>query len=89
MVLRFMPRKSRIIVPDCPHHIIQRGHNRQVVFAADGDYQYYLESIQERKEKLGCKVYAFCLMTNHIHLIVDPGEDVKATQQPAYSPEPL
>jgi REP element-mobilizing transposase RayT len=39
MVLRFMPRKSRIIVPDCPHHIIQRGHNRQVVFAADGDYQ--------------------------------------------------
>jgi putative transposase len=84
-----MPRKSRIIVPDCPHHIIQRGHNRQVVFAADGDYQYYLESIQEWKEKLGCKVYAFCLMTNHIHLIVDPGKDVKATQQPTYSPEPL
>ena len=73
-----MPRKSRIIVPDCLHHIIQRGHNRQVVFAADGDYQYYLESIQEWKEKLGCKVYAFCLMTNHIHLIVDPGKDVKA-----------
>ena len=76
-----MPRKSRIIIPDCPHHIIQRGHNRQVVFAADGDYQYYLESIQEWKEKLGCKVYAFCLMTNHIHLIVDPGKDVKAMGQ--------
>ena len=58
-----------------PHHIIQRGHNRQVVFASDEDYQYYLDNLCEWKEKLGCKVYAYCLMTNHVHLIVDPGED--------------
>ena len=73
-----MPRKSRIIVPDCPHHIIQRGHNRQVVFASDQDYQYYLDTLGEWKEKLKCKVYTFCLMTNHIHLIINPGKDVEA-----------
>jgi putative transposase len=68
-----MPRTARIVVKGYPHHIIQRGHNRQVVFASDEDYRYYLDNLCEWKEKLGCKVYAYCLMTNH--LIVDPGED--------------
>ena len=70
-----MPRASRIVISGYPHHIIQRGHNRQPVFAAAADYVYYLENLRECKEKLGCRVYAYCLMTNHIHLIVDPGED--------------
>ncbi len=68
-----MPRQARIVLANCPHHITQRGHNRQVVFASDQDYQYYLENLQEWKTKLGCKVYAYCLMTNHVHLVVDPG----------------
>jgi putative transposase len=68
-----MPRKSRIVISGYPHHIIQRGHNRQVVFVSDDDYLYYLDNLGEWKEKLGCRVYAYCLMTNHIHLIVDPG----------------
>jgi len=38
-----MPRKARVLVPHCPHHIVQRGHNRQVVFLADEDYQFYLD----------------------------------------------
>jgi putative transposase len=71
-----MPRTARIILPGYPHHIIQRGHNRQVVFAGEDDYHYYLENLAEWKNHFGCKVYAFCLMTNHIHLIVEPGEDV-------------
>ena len=70
-----MPRTARIVVMGYPHHIIQRGHNRQVVFASDEDYRYYLDNLREWKEKLGCKIYAYCLMTNHVHLIVDPGED--------------
>jgi putative transposase len=70
-----MPRTARIVVTGYPHHIIQRGHNRQVVFASDEDYRYYLDNLSEWKEKLGCKIYAYCLMTNHVHLIVDPGED--------------
>jgi len=44
-----------------------------VVFAGNDDYQYYLDTLQEWKSELGCKVYAFCLMTNHVHLVVDPG----------------
>jgi putative transposase len=76
-----MPRKARVIIPDCPHHIVQRGHNRQVVFASDADYQYYLETLVEWKEKLGCQIYAFCLMTNHVHLIINPGKDVKTLSQ--------
>ena len=72
-----MPRKSRLLVPNCPHHIVQRGHNRNTVFVADDDYQFYLDNLFEWKVKLGIKVYAWCLMTNHVHLIVEPGEDAK------------
>lgn len=70
-----MPRRARIVLPNCPHHVIQRGHNRQVVFASDDDYLFYLDTLQEWKTALGCKVYAYCLMTNHIHLVIDPGDE--------------
>lgn len=69
-----MPRTARIIIPNHPHHVIQRGHNRQTVFASDDDYRYYLANLQEWKKRLGCKVYAYCLMTNHVHLVLDPGD---------------
>ena len=61
------------MVPNCPHHVVQRGHNRNAVFVTDQDYQYYLENLKEWKSKLAIKLYAWCLMTNHIHLIVEPG----------------
>lgn len=71
-----MPRKSRVVLPNYPHHIIQRGHNRQVVFVSNEDYLYYFDNLKEWKRELGCKVYAFCLMANHVHLIIDPGEKI-------------
>lgn len=64
-------------MPNYPHHIIQRGHNKQVVFASDEDYLYYLENLKEWKTELGCKIYAYCLMTNHVHLIVNPGKEIE------------
>ena len=70
-----MPRTSRVVLPNYPHHIIQRGHNKQVVFAATEDYEYYFHNLKEWKKKLGCRIYAYCLMTNHIHLIIDPGDN--------------
>ena len=70
-----MPRKARVLVPNCPHHIVQRGHNRKAVFLDDQDYSYYLENLKEWKTELGIKLYAWCLMTNHIHLVVEPGND--------------
>lgn len=76
-----MPRKARVLVPDCPHHIVQRGHNRQVVFLADEDYQFYLDNLKEWKARLGIQVYAWCLMTNHIHLVLQPGENARAISE--------
>ncbi len=70
-----MPRMSRIVLADYPHHIVQRGHNRQAVFTSDGDYLYYLGNLRDWKEAYGCRIYAYCLMTNHVHLIIDPGNE--------------
>jgi len=61
-----MPRQARIVLPNCPHHIIQRGHNRQDVFTCDDDYLYYLDNLRKLKEEFKCEVYAYCLMTNHV-----------------------
>lgn len=73
-----MPRSARIVLPNTPHHIVQRGHNRQTVFASDEDYRYYLDNLLSFKLKFGCRIYAYCLMTNHVHLIVDPGDTPEA-----------
>ena len=70
-----MPRSARIVLPHTPHHIVQRGHNRQTVFVSDDDYNYYRENLIDFKREFGCKIYAYCLMTNHVHLIVDPGKN--------------
>ncbi len=69
-----MPRRGRVWVPDCPYHIVQRGHNRSAVFIEDQDYLYYLENLEEWKNELSISIYSYCLMTNHIHLIVNPGK---------------
>jgi putative transposase len=70
-----MPRHGRVAVPECPHHLLQRGHNRQPVFHEPTDFQAYLDTLAEFRSALSLRVYAYCLMTNHIHLIVDPGTD--------------
>ncbi|MBM9535719.1 transposase [Desulfobulbus alkaliphilus] len=69
-----MPRQARFILANYPHHIIQRGHNRQNVFSGNDDYLYYLDTLATWKTQLGCKVYAYCLMANHVHLVIDPGD---------------
>jgi len=71
-----MPRIGRVVLPNYPHHIVQRGHNRQVVFAAVADYNYYLNTLATIKQVYDVKVFGFCLMTNHVHLIVQPGEKI-------------
>ncbi|WP_346343135.1 transposase [Pseudomonas sp. WS 5503] len=68
-----MPRVGRVVLPNYPHHVVQRGHNRQVVFAAEEDYQRYVRDLRELKDAFGIKIYAYCLMTNHVHLLVSPG----------------
>jgi len=70
-----MPRSARVIVPNIPHHIVQRGHNRSSVFAEPADFRYYLQTLRTWKNTLGVKVYGYCLMTNHVHLILEPPDD--------------
>ncbi|MEE4378499.1 MAG: transposase, partial [Candidatus Competibacteraceae bacterium] len=71
-----MPRRGRVVLPNYPHHIVQRGHNKQVVFAEEADFRYYLRTLEEFKEVYGVKVYGFCVMTNHVHLILQPEEAI-------------
>jgi len=73
-----MPRIGRVVAPNMPHHVVQRGHNRNVVFVDDGDYSYYLDTLGNWSRQLQVKVYAWCLMTNRVHLLLDPGDDVKS-----------
>ncbi|ETV54315.1 hypothetical protein Q044_00049 [Pseudomonas aeruginosa BWHPSA039] len=54
-----MPRQGRVVLPNYPLHVVQRGHNRQVVFAEDEDYQRYLSDLRDLKDAFGIKVYAF------------------------------
>jgi putative transposase len=63
---------ARVVLPHYPHHIVQRGHDRQVIFAEPRDYERYLDTLREFKEKHGVAVYPFCLMTNHAHLATRP-----------------
>ena len=76
-----MPRIGRIVLPNYPNHVVQRGHNRQVVFAAKQDYQRYISDLRDLKDVFGVKVYAFCLMTNHIHLLLAPDEAITGLGQ--------
>lgn len=67
-----MPRRARLAVAGIPWHIIQRGNNRSACFYAEADYRRYLQDLGEQAGKYGCRIHAYCLMTNHVHLLVTP-----------------
>lgn len=67
-----MPRRARVSLPHIPHHIIQRGNNRQVCFYAEQDYHLYLEWLGKYAAEYECAVHAYVLMTNHVHLLITP-----------------
>ncbi len=67
-----MPRRPRIVLPDVPLHLIQRGNNRQACFFANDDYRAYLGWLEEYAREVHCSVHAYVLMTNHVHLLVTP-----------------
>ncbi len=67
-----MARIARAVAPGIPHHVTQRGNRRQQTFFSDEDYQLYLELMSEWCMKYAVETWAYCLMPNHIHLIVVP-----------------
>jgi putative transposase len=67
-----MARQPRLDLPGVPQHVIQRGNNRQPCFLQERDYRFYLESLHEASTQTGCRVHAYVLMTNHVHLLITP-----------------
>jgi putative transposase len=67
-----MARLPRTKAAGYPHHVIQRGNNRQAIFADTADYQRYLQLLQEISSGHSVAVHAYVLMTNHVHLLVTP-----------------
>jgi putative transposase len=70
-----MPRLSRTVFAGVPHHITQRGNRREDIFFTEEDREAYLSWLKEYCEKFGVEILAYCLMTNHIHLVAVPSAD--------------
>ena len=71
-MLSAMARLARVVVPGLPHHVTQRGNRRQQTFFSDDDYQAYKDLVAEHCGEAGVAVWAYCLMPNHVHLILVP-----------------
>ncbi len=69
-----MARLARAVAPGYPHHITQRGNRRQQTFFSDGDYVAYLELMSEWCMTYSVECWAYCLMPNHVHLILVPSD---------------
>jgi putative transposase len=67
-----MARLPRLTLPGYPHHIIQRGNNRQAIFASQADYQTLLNLLLENAQKFKVAIHAYVLMPNHFHLLATP-----------------
>jgi len=67
-----MPRQARVVAVGAPHHITQRGNNRQDVFLLDSDRETYLALLAHHSRHCGLGIIGYCLMTNHVHLVGVP-----------------
>lgn len=75
-----MPRTARVVVPDVALHVIQRGNNRSACFTARSDYRTYLRYLRDYAFEFGCAIHAYCLMTNHVHLLLTPASSRACAQ---------
>jgi putative transposase len=69
-----MPRVARIVGTGYPHHIVQRGNNKEKVFLNREDYERYLSFLERYSEEKETTILAYCLMPNHVHLLARPSE---------------
>jgi REP-associated tyrosine transposase len=67
-----MARIKRIVVPGYPHHVVQRGVRSMDIFFQEQDRKEYLMLLREQAERFGVTFLSYCLMTNHVHLLVVP-----------------
>lgn len=69
-----MARLARVVVPHLPHHVTQRGNGRRQVFFSDADYAAYAALMGEGCRKAEVAIWAWCLMPNHVHLVLVPSD---------------
>src|SRR6516164_7432346 len=69
-----MARIARVVVPGLPHHVTQRGNRREPVFFEANDYRLYRRLVATAARRAGTAVWAYCLMPNHVHLIMTPAD---------------
>jgi putative transposase len=69
-----MVRLARIVAPGCPHHVRARGNRREPIFFEEGDQDIYCDMLAEQMRKAEVAVGAYCLMPNHVHLILCPAD---------------
>jgi putative transposase len=67
-----MARLPRVVIPDYPHHVTQRGNRRQRTFFSDDDYKWYVKTVARETKEAGVDIWAYCLMPNHVHLVAVP-----------------
>lgn len=66
-----MPRKKRSHYYEAFYHVMMRGNYRQDIFSADEDYLYFYGLMEKSVHQFNCKIHLFCLMTNHVHLLIE------------------
>ena len=71
-----MPRIARVVLPGLPHHVAQKGNFGHDVFDNERDRQRYMEWLAKYARRYGTRFWAYCLMSNHVHCIVVPEEDL-------------
>ena len=70
-----MPRKARKESRTDIYHVMLRGINQQIIFEDEEDFQMFLSTLKECKRISGFDLYAYCLMTNHVHLLLKVGKE--------------
>ncbi len=75
-----MPRQARIVAPNTPHHVTQRGNYQQSTFDNDNDYKKYCQWINEYAQENNVDILAYCLMANHVHFVVEPSKETSLSK---------
>src|SRR5215475_9610723 len=79
-----MPRRARVEIEGALYHVITRGNNRRQIFNSAADYEKFLSLLAKQKRRLPFFLYAYCLMTNHVHLLLSG----RRTRSAALCPRP-
>jgi len=75
-----MARIARLVIPGYPHHVTQRGNRRHPTFFCEEDYRVYIQLVATAKAAVGAEIWAYCLMPNHVHLVVVPAKETSLAE---------